>query len=316
MTLISVIIPVYNTAHYLSRCITSVLAQTYQIFEVILVDDGSTDNSLDICRKFSETDSRIKLYHKENGGLSSARNFGIEQSSGEFIVFLDSDDMIASFFLETMLVLQKKYNADIVSCLFKSFSSEDGIIEPSGNSYEKIYDGRAACKALFLPDFNRTEIILTSACGKLIKSNIVKKNLFPNGRNHEDVATVYKYLYSSVSVVSTTKEMYLYFFNRDGITKKPSKKTLSDDLWARRERALFFNSKGEKSLWKLSLYNYGALLLSYLLNESLEQEELKESYSYFHKNSCFFSLLKWKIFFAYNFPKLSSFFKAKKRLFS
>lgn len=100
--LISIIVPIYNVENYLQECLESILKQTYKNFEVLLVDDGSTDNSANICKLYVEKDKRFKYFFKENGGLSSARNFGISNSKGEFLSFVDSDDIISNDFLETL----------------------------------------------------------------------------------------------------------------------------------------------------------------------------------------------------------------------
>jgi glycosyltransferase involved in cell wall biosynthesis len=116
--LISVIIPIYNVGDYLKKCVNSIINQTYKNLEIILVDDGSTDKSGILCDEFAKKDSRIKVIHKQNGGLSDARNCGIEASSGKFIAFIDSDDFIAPDFYEYLLSLQKENNADIAECNF------------------------------------------------------------------------------------------------------------------------------------------------------------------------------------------------------
>ena len=111
--LISVIIPLYNAEKYLKNCITSVVGQTYRNLEIILVDDGSNDNSLSICEKFALQDNRIKVFHQNNGGVASARNKGLSEASGEFIAWVDSDDSIEPEYIEKLYDAVKEYNADI-----------------------------------------------------------------------------------------------------------------------------------------------------------------------------------------------------------
>ena len=114
--MISVIVPVYNVEKYLERCVKSIAAQTYKDLEILLIDDGSTDKSGEMCDDFQQTDSRIKAFHKQNGGLSDARNYGIEHSAGEFISFVDSDDYIDEKMLETLHRLITENDADLAVC--------------------------------------------------------------------------------------------------------------------------------------------------------------------------------------------------------
>ena len=117
--LISVIVPVYNVELYLQQCIDSILNQTYSNLEIILIDDGSTDNSSIICDINLEKDHRIKVIHKQNGGLSNARNVGVKNAQGKFVAFIDSDDYISEDYIEVLYRLICKYNADISVCRFR-----------------------------------------------------------------------------------------------------------------------------------------------------------------------------------------------------
>lgn len=134
MPKISIIIPVYNMEKYLEKCITSVLEQTYSDFELILVNDGSKDKSEDICNEFARYDNRVKVIHKTNGGVSSARNKGLEEAQGEYIGFIDSDDYIEPTMYEVLLSNIQKYDADISFCGFKVIDEDKNIIERIQNS--------------------------------------------------------------------------------------------------------------------------------------------------------------------------------------
>ena len=117
--LISIIVPIYRVEKYLNRCIDSILSQSYRNLEIILVDDGSPDNCSIICEEYAKKDKRIKVIHKKNGGLSEARNYGIEASTGDYIMFVDSDDYISKDMCKTLLINALENNADIVVCNFK-----------------------------------------------------------------------------------------------------------------------------------------------------------------------------------------------------
>ena len=137
-TLISVVIPVYNVEKYLRQCLDSVLNQTYNYFEVIMVDDGSTDSSYDICLEYSERDDRFKSFHKENGGASSARNYALDKATGEYLFFLDSDDWIEKNTLERLINTVEDNNVDFV--LFEAtVTDETGSERQGGYSYHKDY---------------------------------------------------------------------------------------------------------------------------------------------------------------------------------
>lgn len=125
---VSVIVPIYNAHKYLKRCIRSILDQTYENLDIVLIDDGSQDNSLEICKRFEKEDQRVRVFHKENGGVSSARNYGIKKAQGEYIVFIDADDRVETSFIESLLAKAKENS--IVICSFV-YGDEDGNISAS-----------------------------------------------------------------------------------------------------------------------------------------------------------------------------------------
>ena len=166
--LISVIIPVYNVELYLRRCVDSVINQTYKLLEIILVDDGSTDSSGKICEEYSKTDNRIKVIHKTNGGLSDARNAGIEICKGDYITFVDSDDWIDPDLVKHLYDIIVKFNADISIGMYKKVYDNfinDKCIKEFYNVYE--YAGTKALEELYV---HRSFGV--HACGKLYKRNL------------------------------------------------------------------------------------------------------------------------------------------------
>lgn len=180
--MVSVIIPVYNAEKYLEQAIDSVLSQTYTDWELILVDDGSTDSSGNICDEACSKDSRITVYHISNGGLSCARNLGLDNAAGDFIFFLDADDILPSIAIETFLLFSKE--CDIVSSPLKHF--KDSKISP-----DKCVD--SSLRNYTLSSIEALENILyqknidNSACGKLFSSNIWKGMCFRVGTGYEDL---------------------------------------------------------------------------------------------------------------------------------
>ena len=125
--LVSIIVPIYNVEQYLDRCIESLVTQSYINLEIILIDDGSKDTSGDICDLWAQRDKRIRLVHKENGGLSDARNKGLDIATGDIISFIDSDDYISKYFYEKLINIMEQTDSDIVECQFKKFNENERV---------------------------------------------------------------------------------------------------------------------------------------------------------------------------------------------
>ena len=198
-SLISIIVPVYNVEKYLLPCINSILQQTYPHFELLLVDDGSTDHSGEICDRVGKTDPRISVYHKSNGGLSDARNYGVKYAQGEYLTFIDSDDTVSLKFLEILLTNAKLNEADVVQCTFTL--SEEKLNTGSQKSYS--YDRVESLKQFLI--MGR---VYMAACGKLYKRELFKNILFPYGKINEDNFTVYKLVYRSTRTVCIDQSLY------------------------------------------------------------------------------------------------------------
>lgn len=216
--LVSIIVPVFNVEKYLKECLDSILNQTYENIEVILVDDGSSDSSGKICDEYLKKDSRIKVFHKTNGGLSDARNYGVENSNGEYIIFVDSDDYLSKYTLEFSIKEIKEQNAEILVFAMKREKKEKEILEYKKN----IFNREEGIIELFKGNLYRF-----SACGKIYKSNIVKKYQFPKGKIHEDQATTYKYFLEANKIVYIDYIGYIYYRRENSIlTKKYNIKRL------------------------------------------------------------------------------------------
>lgn len=218
--LVSVIIPIYNVEAYLERCIESVINQTYKNIEVLLINDGSPDDSEVICLKYQEKDDRICYKKKSNGGLSSARNYGLRYAKGEYVYFLDSDDFIRCDTIEKLVNKLELEGLDIVSSGFCMVSeSPDQHIE--GKICEVTFE-KYCVEDFFVQN------ISNHSCGKLIKTSLFKGIIFPEGMNYEDIATSYK-LYMKANKISHTKEgLYFYRTRNDAITHQISLKNLLD----------------------------------------------------------------------------------------
>ena len=213
--LISVIIPVYNVEDYLHYVIESLEKQTYKNFEIILVNDGSTDNSGKLCDEYSEKYSNVRVFHKENGGLSDARNFGIQKAQGEFITFLDPDDYLEVYSLELLAGIQEKYNCDIVSTrvkateLYNVYSNHSLTEEDFENVL--LMDGD-----VFLEEAYYDKVATVSACGKLYRRSILKIP-FPKGRIYEDLYIISEHVEKANKIVHTPIQIYNYYKRQGSI---------------------------------------------------------------------------------------------------
>lgn len=219
-SLVSVIIPVYNVRKYLDECVQSVIMQTYKNLEIILVDDGSTDGSEKLCDDYITKDSRIRVLHKENGGLSDARNEGYKISKGDYISFIDSDDYISPIFIEELLTNLIQLKADIVA-LRSGTDFWDGESLPNLNT-QKIKKGKLVCARRALEE-QLCQVNATGAPFKLYKREIVDGVLFPKGYLYEDVATTYKFFMKSNQAVIVTDDLYAYRKRANSIIRRDFK---------------------------------------------------------------------------------------------
>ena len=212
MPKISVIIPVYNVEMYLDRCIKSVVGQTYRNIEIILVDDGSSDKSGSMCEEWAEKDSRIRVIHKENGGLSDARNAGLAIATGEYISFIDSDDSVSKHFLEYMLKTIIDTNSDLVECGRTDIYDDIEIYNEEVFSQHKIhsYDINKAMELLV--DNN---IIYQTVWDKLYKREVITGISFKKNKLHEDEFFTWRVILQCKRVTKIEVPLYNYY-HRDG----------------------------------------------------------------------------------------------------
>lgn len=204
LPLVSIVVPVYNVEKYLERCLKSIIQQTYLMLEIILVDDGSTDSSGEICDKYSEMDERIQVIHKENGGLSEARNVGIDKACGKYIAFIDSDDWVTEDYISDMYIALKENDSDVAVCGMIKTSKED-FRRKKVEEENSVYSNDEAIRQLL---YRR---ISTSAWGKLYKKALWEERRFKVGKLYEDVEPLYFILKKSKKIVVINKRNYFYF---------------------------------------------------------------------------------------------------------
>ena len=256
MAKLSVIIPVYQVKLYLERCLNSILSQTFTDYEVILVDDGSTDGSQTICDDFAERYDFITVIHKGNGGLSSARNVGIAASSGKYIMFVDSDDLIHFKAAEIEIKYLEETNADITICSLKRFKANEEIRTESlirDDLKVNVISGLDAEKEL-LTNPNPSNYV--SSCGKIFKRELFDDIKFPEGKLFEDEFTAFKLFYKSNVIAVIDEELYFYFVNEGGITQNLNLNKRFDEYDAQNERILFFKEKKLIDLYHIALLRY------------------------------------------------------------
>ena len=209
---VSIIVPVYNTSKYLRRCIDSIIVQSLEEIEIILVDDGSTDGSYNICEEYANNDSRIAVIHKENGGLSSARNAGIKIANGEYIGFIDSDDTVDKNMYLHMYRAAMEHQGDVVCC--GRYDYYDDLrkkgLAPQKN--EVISPEDCVGRILIWDGMD------SSACDKLFHKRLFECYNFPDGKLSEDVAVMYKIILAGTRIVLISERLYCYHHRNNSIT--------------------------------------------------------------------------------------------------
>ncbi len=250
--MLSVIVPVYGVEQYLPPCVDSILAQTWTDFELILVDDGSPDNCGAICEEYAARDSRVRVIHRENGGLSAARNSGLKEAKGEYITFIDSDDLVSEDFLRRMLQALRASGADMASCGSLRFQ-EDAELWQSRPEYENapevtVISGREAC----LERFRKNEFTQISAWGKLFRSSLSEYLWFPEGRIHEDQWTIPIALFQSKQVAVVPEALYYYRVRSGSITTSPINRKSFDNILGMDHVIRFYADRGDRELVKLA----------------------------------------------------------------
>lgn len=241
--LISIIVPIYNVYPYLQLCLESIEKQTYSHFEVLLINDGSRDNSKDMCLEFVERDKRFKYFEQKNAGLSAARNTGILNARGEFITFIDGDDFIESNYLEELYYTSLKNDSEIVVGSYKRFNEEDN------NYYIHVFDYREEhykYRELIenIAQIERRGIEFETSWGTLFHRRLFENVWFPVGKNIEDTRTNYKLYMESCKTSYIHKDLYIYRIRKGSLINTITEKLLTDVLEALLERIAVLSLAG------------------------------------------------------------------------
>lgn len=294
--LVSIIVPVYNTEKYLNKCVDSILSQTYTNLEIILVNDGSSDNSPKICDDYANKDSRVKVVHKENGGLSDARNAGLDVASGDYITFIDSDDYIESESIELLLNALKENKVQI-SLMHANIVNSDYSIrntQTDNSKKVKVVTALEYCKGVC------EKYLSESVCDKLFDKNLFNGRRFEKGRLNEDFYLLSQLLVEGVSIANLEYAGYNYYHREGSITSSGFSKSIVDAVKNSvelKEMAKLKNIEMEKHFARLALFQIRTALITmpykYVKENSSEYalilKSLKECFEFIKKANLSFS---------------------------
>lgn len=294
--LVSVIVPIYNVEDYLPKCIDSIICQTYKNIEIILVDDGSPDSCGQICENYKKKDSRIKVIHKENGGLSDARNAGICRAKGSYYVFIDSDDYIHERMIETLVEGVVSTGADIAVCSFKNVKEDEIIDIHSGintGSYKLISEDIDGLSYFYGDKYTE----FTVAWNKIYPASFFKEIKYPKGKIHEDEFTTYKLLELAKKIVYIDVPLYYYVSRSSSIMGEEFSLKRLHRLDAISERMDHYLSLGKYDWYEKNLFLYRIFYVRYykaVQKQKMDIDILKE-YFKTYKKSVLKNILKTNI---------------------
>lgn len=243
--LVSVIVPVYNVENYLRECLDSIVAQTYRNIEVILIDDGSKDSSGEICDEYADKDNRIKVIHKENGGVSAARDTGLDVAKGEWISYVDSDDYIEDTMLETLICLAKENDVELAMCSFKDISECENVTQEN--------DIRIFSKDELIYNYvvRNTDYCITEGIWDRIYKRVLVDGLrFKNDRINEDILYTMEVFTRAHKALYTSEKLYNYRAGREGnITgRKTTIDSIKDKIYCSKNSAKILRESGNEEL--------------------------------------------------------------------
>ena len=256
--LISVIVPVYNAEAYIERCIESILNQSYEYFELILVNDGSVDNSLEICKEFASKDNRIVVLDRPNGGASAARNMGLSIMRGKYIVFVDSDDYVSPSYLENLYFAAKHGQYDIVQCNLERTKKLKKILK-------KVIYKQTDIKELTKEQALNERMYYVTIPGKIYSSNIFKDFKFKEGIIYEDDASYYIFIDRAQKLGKLNETLYFYYMSENSVMRNNKKDKSDAFINIYEERIKYFKENGEKELLEGSYDRFCLVLMLNLL---------------------------------------------------
>jgi len=297
---VSVIVPIYNVEPYLDRCVKSIVNQTHKNLEIILVNDGSPDRCPQICDEWQKRDDRIKVIHKTNGGIASARNTGLDNAAGDFISFIDSDDFITDNFIETLYNLCAEYNCDIAQCNFIKVYNDD-IIPCAQEDNIRVFSNIEMLHNIY----NELYVPTIVPANKLYKKHLFESIRYPTGNTHDDEATIHKVIHRAGKIAVSEKKMYMYYQNSGGaILSKYNRKRLGY-IEALEDRIQYFSDNGLNELRDKTMERYcSSIIVAYInsgdhipdcqdiLNELMDKYKCAYKKVLFQKNTSLYVKMK------------------------
>ncbi|SHI13177.1 Glycosyltransferase involved in cell wall bisynthesis [Butyrivibrio fibrisolvens DSM 3071] len=300
---VSVIVPVFNVKKYLPECLDSILSQTYSNFELILIDDGSTDGSGEVCDEYALKDSRIVVIHKENSGVADVRNLGISRAKGEHICFVDSDDIVNPTYIQVLYETAIKEGAGIVMCnyiLFKDGETIPSDIVAKQNAKIVITEKEMEDEAFSAE--NTVKLVIP--INKIYKKSLVDKIKYPSGKIHEDAYVYHRLLHEAKQAILIPDVLYYYRKRADSITNSSfTVKELDDSMGAVIDRIDFYKELGNQRLFDIAVDGY-----LYFLWRNIEQMKKEGIDDYQELIKPYIRMLRDKI----KYLKISKYYPVKK----
>ena len=268
--LVSIIVPVYNIEEYIFKCLNSLVTQSYEKIEIIVVDDGSTDKSGEMCDEVAKLDKRVRVLHQKNKGLSGARNAGIKAAKGEFVCLVDGDDYVQEDFVKEM-VQKARGGADIIVCGYNSSIPENVTITGE----------RATIKLLVKQE--NMEIV---AWNKMYRRELINNFRYPEGENYEDTLTTYKILAAAKKVSYMPKTLYVYLERTGSITSKDKKeKRLIARERAAQEAVRYFADRAKlRDAAEIALLTANLAFVDFAINKEIDEKYFEKCWKFVRKN--------------------------------
>ena len=318
---VSIIIPIYNAEKYLRRCLDSIVSQSFKDYEVLLIDDGSTDNSGKICNEYTYKYKNFKVFHKENEGSASARNYGLVRAEGNYIIFVDADDFVHEEYVDYLYKAIIKTGADIVQCQYKIVDDKSVIDYSLVHEIPQKYSNIEFLE-LFCEKKNYVDIVVL--WNKIYKKSLFDNLYFPVGKGIDDDYLICQIVYRAKQIIIISECLYYYYMSSNSqMRSKPSLKKI-DNIDAIRSQLEFLETIHERRLYDKLLYRYYAAILDdfyflkkYFPNEKMIIDEInkerKQILSNLIVNKEITIANKLIIFFRYFFPKMFELLQKKKK---
>ncbi len=273
--LITIIVPVYNGQMYVGRCLDSIFGQTYSCYEVLVIDDGSVDETIDVLQSYQKKYRNLRIIRTSHKGVSHARNTGVLNARGNLIAFVDSDDEVFPEFLEILYQLLTMHQASVSVCGLQHIRTEESALSQKEINVCEVGNYSVVSSVDFLKRMEEPfrQELTTICCNKLYRKKLFSELKFPNGKIYEDLAMLQDVIYKAHMIAETDRKLYIYHCETMGITRSAYTKQKLDEVEHSKKRMLFFKEKAEYELYVLARKQYCLMLLKhYYLMKKYEPE--------------------------------------------